>query len=150
MTDAAVPGPHSGLTWAMSRRPSYALRIEPRAHYLYAHVEGPEDSVPVSIAYWSEIAAACAARGVRRLLVVEELAGTAQPGEIEQVVDGLPRLGLRDIRLAFVDATEDAATLVGGEARAHEHGIVARVFRGADEAERWLLSDTGSQVPATG
>jgi hypothetical protein len=124
----------------MAARPSYALRIEPREHYLYAHVEGPEDTVAISIAYWSEIAAACAGGTVKRLLVVEELAGGAQPGEIEQVVDGLVRLGFRDIQVAYVDATEDAAVLVGGEAHARSAGIVARVFRRSDEAERWLLA----------
>jgi hypothetical protein len=40
-----------------------------------------------------------------------------------------------------VDATEDAAALVGAEIRAQQAGLVGRVFRRVDEAERWLLAD---------
>lgn len=121
--------------------PAYRLTLEPRAHYLRAHVSGPEDSVDVSIAYWSEIAAACRAGDVRRLLVVEELEGTAQPSEMDAVVGFLLELGIHDVRLAFVDATEDAALLVRAEIRAQKQGFAGRVFRREAEAERWLLDD---------
>ena len=119
--------------------PAYTLVLEPRPGYLRAHVSGPEDTVEVSIAYWSEIAAACEAGAVRRLLVVEELAGCAAPSEMAEVVDGLLQLGFRDIVIAFVDATEDASLLVAAEIQAQRHGVVGRVFRREDEAIRWLL-----------
>lgn len=119
----------------------YTLSLEARPGYLRAHVGGAEDTFEVSIAYWSEIAAACAAGGVRRLLVVEELQGNAQPSEIEAVVDGLLQMGFHDIRVAFVDATEDAALLVTAEIRVQKQGFTGRVFRREPEAERWLLAD---------
>lgn len=126
--------------------PSYVLRIEPRPGYLFARVEGPEDTVEVSIAYWSEIAAACRAAGTRRLLVVEELQGCATPSEMDAVVDGLIAMGFSDIRVAFVDATEDAALLVGAEIRVQQHGLVGRVFRREAEAEQWLLADPSGRA----
>ncbi len=126
----------------------YTLTLEPREHYLRAHVSGPEDTVEVSIAYWSEIAAACRAGAVRRLLVVEELEGTVQPSEMAAVVEGLLQLGFHDIRVAFVDATEDASLLVSAEIRAKKEGFVGRVFRREAEAERWLLDDLAA-APAT-
>jgi hypothetical protein len=128
--------------------PVYDLRLEPREHYLRAHVAGPEDTVEVSIAYWSEIAAACHAGGVRRLLVVEELEGRAAPSEFNAVIDGLLQLGFRDMRIAYVDATEDASLLVAAEIRAQQHGVVARVFRREAEAEGWLLAGPGAADPA--
>ena len=121
--------------------PAYTLRFEPREHYLYARVDGPEDTLEVSLAYWTEIEAECRARGARRLLVEEALEGQAAPMEMEQVVDALLAMGFRDIRVAFVDATEDAALLVGAEIRAREAGLTGRVFRRVDEAEHWLLAD---------
>lgn len=121
-------------------RPAYTLTLDPRDGYLRAHVTGPEDTVEVSVAYWSEIAAACQAGGVRRLVVVEELEGTAQAGEMEEVVGFLLQLGFHDIRVAFVDATEDASLLVTAEIRVQKQGFVGRVFRREVEAERWLLS----------
>ncbi|GAB6194744.1 hypothetical protein [Lysobacter xanthus] len=121
--------------------PSYRLQLEPREHYLFARVEGPEDTLEVSMAYWTEIEAACRARGERRLLVVEALAGNAAPMDMEQVVGALLGMGFHDIRVAFVDATEDAALLVSAELRAQRAGLVGRVFRRVDEAEQWLLAD---------
>ena len=127
----------------------YTLTLERRPRYLRAHVAAPEDTVEVSIAYWSEIAAACRAGGVDRLLVVEELEGTARPSEMDEVVEGLLQLGFHDIRLAFVDATEDAALLVRAEIRAKKHGVVARVFRREDEAEGWLLMGLDATADAS-
>jgi hypothetical protein len=137
--------PHAAVTGGVlpSRMPSapYTLTLEPRDRYLRAQVSGPEDTVEVSVAYWSEIAAACRDGAVRRLLVVEELEGTAQPSEMEAVVGFLLQLGFQDIRIAFVDATEDAALLVRAEIQVQKHGVTARVFRRESEAERWLLGD---------
>lgn len=143
-----MPG-SSGVGY-LPRMPSapYTLTFESHADYLRAHVTGPEDTVEVSIAYWSEIAAACRAGAVRRLLVVEELEGTVRPGEMDAVVEGLLQLGFHDIRVAFVDATEDAALLVSAEIRAQRHGFVGRVFRREAEAERWLLADLDGPPPA--
>ena len=123
---------------------TYRLSLEPRPQYLRAHVTGPEDTVEVSLAYWSEIATACRAGAVARLLVVEELEGTAGPGDMDAVVEGLLQLGFHDIRLAFVDATEDAAALVSAEIRAKKHGFVARVFRREADAAQRLLADAGA------
>ncbi|GAB1596915.1 hypothetical protein [Lysobacter claricitrinus] len=125
----------------MNETPPYTLRFEPREHYLFARVDGPEDTFEVSIAYWTEIEAECRARGVRRLLVVEALAGNAVPAEMADVVDALIGMGFRDMRVAYVDATEDAGLLVAAEARAVNAGLVGRVFRDEAGAERWLLAD---------
>ncbi|WP_133499225.1 hypothetical protein [Cognatilysobacter terrigena] len=125
----------------MTDRPPYTLRVEPRDRYLYVHVDGPEDTLEVSVAYWTEIEAECRARGVRRLLVVEALQGNAVPAEMAQVVDALIAMGFRDMRVAYVDATEDAGLLVAAESRAMNAGLVGRVFRSEAEAERWLLAD---------
>ena len=125
----------------MTGRPAYSLRVEPREHYLYVHVEGPEDTFEVSVAYWTEIEAECRRRGARRLLVVEALQGNAVPAEMADVVDALVAMGFRDIRVAYVDATEDAGLLVAAESRALNAGLTGRVFRAEADAERWLLAD---------
>lgn len=128
--------------------PPYRLSLQPRPGYLRAHVAGPQDTVEVSLAYRSELAGTCRAQCARRLLVVDELEGRVQPSEMDAVVDGLIQLGFGGIRVAFVDATGDAALLVGAEIRAQKHGFTGRVFRREPEAERWLLADLQPLPPA--
>ena len=125
----------------MPATPAYRLHFEDRDGYLLARVDGPEDTFEVSIAYWTEIVAECTARAAKRLLVVENLQGNAVPAEMEQVVEALIGLGLHDLRVAFVDATEDAELLVAAEFRVWQAGLSGRVFRRFDEAEAWLLSE---------
>ena len=119
--------------------PGFELALEQREHYLFARVDGPEDTYEISVAYWSRLRAECEARGTRRLLVLEALAGNAVPSEARQVVEALVQMGFHDIRIAYVDATEDAALLVSSEIRAARAGVTARVFRRVEEAESWLL-----------
>ena len=119
--------------------PGFDLSLDRRDHYLFARVDGPEDTYEVSVAYWSRLRAECEARGTRRLLVLEALEGNAVPSEARQVVEALVQMGFHDIRIAYVDATEDAALLVSSEIRAAQAGVTARVFRRVDEAESWLL-----------
>ena len=119
--------------------PGFDLSLDQREHYLFARVDGREDTYEVSVAYWSRIRAECEARGTQRLLVLEALQGNAVPGEARQVVEALVRMGFHDIRIAYVDATEDAALLVSSEIRVAQAGVAARVFRRVDEAESWLL-----------
>ncbi|HEY4560344.1 MAG TPA: hypothetical protein VIG54_06365 [Lysobacter sp.] len=119
--------------------PGFDLSLDQREHYLFARVDGPEDTYEVSVAYWSRLRAECEARGTHRLLVVEALAGNAVPGEARQVVEALVQMGFHDIRIAYVDATEDAALLASHEVRVVKAGVTARVFRRVDEAESWLL-----------
>ena len=119
--------------------PGFDLSLDQRDHYLFARVDGTEDTYEVSVAYWSRLRAECEARGTRRLLVLEALEGNAVPSEARQVVEALVQMGFHDIRIAYVDATEDAALLVSSEIRAAQAGVTARVFRRVDEAESWLL-----------
>ncbi|MGY3266923.1 hypothetical protein [Lysobacter sp. HA35] len=133
----------------MNETPPFTLRFEPREHYLLARVDGPEDTFEVSIAYWMQIEAECRARGVQRLMVVEALLGNAVPAEMAEVVEVLIGMGFRDIRVAYVDATENAGLLVAAEARALDAGLVGRVFRNEQEAECWLLLDPALAQAAT-
>ena len=57
--------------------PAYRLRFQERPGYLYAHVQGEEDSFDITRDYWLAIAGECARRGTRSLLVLDEL--TADP-----------------------------------------------------------------------
>jgi len=117
----------------------YTLRFEHRGDYLRAQVDGEHDGFDVSLAYWSQIAAACRARGTRRVLVVENILEAGDPLMLEGLIDAIVALGFQDIRVAFVDLMQShLAAMEHGEILARERGIAGRVFGEESEAERWL------------
>ncbi len=119
----------------------YDLILERRALYLFAKVSGPRDTLQISIDYWTEIAEECARSSIERLLVLEELDEKSTVVDMAQMIELLPQMGFKDIRIAFVDPKEDVSMLVFAEVRAFEAGLSGHVFGAVDAAERWLLSD---------
>lgn len=119
----------------------YDLVFERRTLYLFARVNGPHDTLEISISYWTEIAEECARASIERLLVVEELDEKSTAVDMAQMIQLLPQMGFKDIRIAFVDRKEDIGMLTFAEVRALEVGIAGHVFCSVDAAERWLLSD---------
>ena len=119
----------------------YHLLLERRALYLFAKVSGPRDTLQISINYWSEIAEECSRSSVERLLVLEELDEKSTVLDMAQMIQLLPQMGFKDMRIAFVDPKEDVDLLAFAEVRALEVGLAGHVFGGVDAAERWLISD---------
>ena len=74
-------------------------------------------------------------------LCVQDLAGHGTASSVHEIVAGLVAMGFRDARIAYVNASDDATLLVGGEIHGQKQGLVGRVFRRFEEAERWLLED---------
>ncbi len=119
----------------------YNLILQRRALYLFAKVSGPRDTLQISIDYWTEIAEECARSSVERLLVLEELDEKSTVVDMAQMIQLLPQMGFKDVRIAFVDPKEDIGMLAFAEVRALEVGIAGHVFCSMDAAEEWLLSD---------
>ena len=120
---------------------SYSLTFEHRPYYLVAIVEGPEDSLGISLAYWAEIAVECRRHHVSRLLVIEKLKTQSSPEDASVVIAALQNLGFGDIRIAFVDTTESVDVMVHAELESRRAGLVAHVFGNELMATRWLLAD---------
>lgn len=130
--------------------PGFTLTLEPRAHYLYAHVAGPHDTLDVSLAYWTELAVQCEINAVERLLVVEDLEERSTLADIAEMVEVLSRIGFRDIRIAFVDGREDRGVLAAAELMAKSAGLTGRAFSEFAPAEAWLLADLRADAPPGG
>jgi hypothetical protein len=122
----------------------YSLTFHHRPYYLAVLVEGPEDSLAVSLAYWSEIAVECRRHLVRRLLVLEKLETSSNSEDASRLIAELPNMGLGDIRIAFVDTTESVDLMVHFELEGRKAGLVGHVFGNEAAAVEWLLSDTAS------
>lgn len=120
---------------------SYSLTFEHRHGYLSVLVEGPEDTLAVSLAYWAEIAAYCRRHHVSRLLVLEMLETRSNSEDASLLIAELPKMGLGDIRIAFVDADESVDLMVHFELEGRKAGLVGHVFGNEAAAVEWLLSD---------
>lgn len=125
---------------------AYTLRFEQRQGYAYAHVRGEQDTVEISVAYWSEIASYCREHSVHSVLVVEEIKQRAAVLDIYEVASGLVALGFANIRIAFVDCNADELPMMQfAETVARNRGIDGRVFANEADAEAWLLHEAAGE-----
>ena len=125
---------------------SYSLTFDHHPGYLSVLVEGPEDTLSISLAYWAEIAAHCRRHAVSRLLVLEKLATRSTSEDASVLIAELPRMGLGDIRIAFVDTEESVDLMVHFELEGRKAGLVGHVFGNEAAAVEWLLADTDSEA----
>lgn len=118
---------------------TYEIRYETRGNYLYAHVTG-EDSLDTSLAYWQDLRREIEARGLRSLLVVEELTGTVDTLGTYRVGKTVSELFLGyPIRLAFVDVTDFAPDNTEfGTTVSRNRGLNVQSFQTEAAAEAWL------------
>ena len=138
--DSGRPGSVKARSERRDPAPSWRLRFENRRGYLYAEVTGPEDSVDITIAYWREIAAECARRHARRVLVSDRLHGElANPEDLGSMVRGMLGHGLETVRIAFHEPEPShLAGVEHAELHAREAGFTLRVFGDEHQAEIWL------------
>lgn len=125
---------------------SYSLTFDHRPGYLSVLVEGPEDTLAVSLAYWAEIAAHCRRHSVSRLLVLEQLETRSNSEDASVLIAELPRMGLGDLRIAFVDTAESVDLMVHFELEGRKAGLVGHVFGSEAAAVEWLLADTDKET----
>jgi hypothetical protein len=130
--------PHRGGP-ALLEGEGFRIRLEPQPGYLRAYVFDGEDSLDVSIAMWRLLGEECRLRGVNRLLVVEDLAGTLPPEDAEALIAAIMQLDLLQVRVAFVELRGDLQINEHVEILAVEQGLTAHVFSREAEARHWLL-----------
>lgn len=119
--------------------PGFRIRYDNQPGYLRAHVYDGVDSRQVSVAMWRMLADECRANGATRLLLLEELRGSIDRGELEETIDAMDHAGLAAFRIAFVELLDDIEGNEYGEILCRERGIIVRVFSDEDTARRWLL-----------
>ncbi len=119
--------------------PGFKVRYANEQGYLRAHVYDGIDSRQVSVAMWTMLADECRVRGATRLLLLEELQGSVDRGEIEETIEAMDHAGLAAFRIAFVELLDDIEGNEYGEILCRERGIIVRVFNDEDSARRWLL-----------
>lgn len=119
----------------------YRLTFEHRPDYLYAYVEGDEDSYEISAMYWREIADEFKANKYTKVLIVEDIIESGTMADAYQLSSELPQMGYMGIKVAFVDKYIEQQDLNQfGELVAVNRGINGKIFNEVNEAEKWLLA----------
>lgn len=123
----------------------YSLTFEDRPGYLYAYVEGVEDSYRISNAYWREISGEIAARRIGKVLIDENITGNGTIADAFQFASEIPNMGFGRTRIAFVDRhLEQDDVNRFGELVALNRGVNCKVFNAIDEAVVWLVQERRS------
>lgn len=119
----------------------YRLTFEERPGYLYALVEGEEDSYEISRAFWHEVAAKARSLQARRILIEEQIEMAVSFADVFKLASEIPDMGFGPARIAFVDRyLEQNEINEFGELVAVNRGANGRIFREVDTAVEWLLA----------
>lgn len=120
----------------------YELKFEDRPGYLYACIEGNEDSLEISRSYWQAVADEVNAREADAVLIEENIPVNGSFGEVFQLGSEIPRMGFGRCKVAFFDRFLDQLEINAfGELVATNRGLNGRVFNTAEDAVEWLLSE---------
>lgn len=122
--------------------PGFSIRFSDEPGYLRAHVFEGTDSLAVSIAMWQMLGEECHRAGATKLLVLEELQGTVDLEDVEQVIQAMVDAGFASVKIAFVELLDDIQGSEHGEILCLERGIVIHTFSSEHPAFRWLLYGT--------
>lgn len=119
----------------------YIIEFEHRDGYLYARPQAQQDSLEISVGYWTDIAAYCVANGFSRLLVERDVATHNTLSDTYEVVSKVHEVGLTDVKIAFVERRpEHLEPDLLGETIALNRGVHCKVLENISQAEEWLLS----------
>lgn len=123
-----------------SDKPPYRLRFVQEDGFLRAEVDGEDDSLAITQAYWQEIACECERRGPGSLLVVDRLRGKPPNAEeLIALVHALRDTVLLHMRIAMYEPQpSELSRLQHAELEAFDVGANFRIFTSEREAEVWL------------
>ncbi len=117
----------------------FQLELEPHRSYLRAYVHGGQDSFEVSLSYWRLLTEACLRDGIRRLLVVEDLAPWhASEQDFVRLIEATRRLGLDQVQVAYTSLQAPIDVNEMGVIVGMEKGMWMRLFASERDAALWL------------
>lgn len=117
----------------------YRLTFDVRPGYLYAYVEGDEDSYDISIAYWQETADEASRHRLRRVLIEENITQTGSMTEAFLFGAEITKMGFA--KVAFIDRQAEHQSVNSfGELVASNRGLNCKIFKDTAAAETWLLA----------
>lgn len=124
----------------------FRFSMQVKGDYLRSEVSGervPGEMVPEMLKLWKLVADECRARGVSRVLAVNELTGPTSQLEVFQISKQLPVVLAGAVhKVAFVirGGAEALEVSLFAENVAVNRGLNGRVFADEDTALAWLMA----------
>ncbi len=124
----------------------YSLSLEPRPGYLHAQVTGTNGAQTV-LDYTAEIHQACVERGLRAVLIEENLSGPSirLSAVLGIIMERAPEAAKQLRRIALIDHNpeHDSSRMEFAEDVAANRGVNLKLFNSVAAAERWLNEAPG-------
>ena len=88
--------------------------------------------------YWDEIAAMCSKLGKSKILIEKEFIKSVSAPEMLEMGVYLGKI-LSGKKIAFIDRFKNESVNELGKVIARNQGVILRVFKNTEEAEKWLI-----------
>jgi hypothetical protein len=126
---------------------SYKLTLDQKPAYLHAVVTGQNSRQTVT-GYLENIRRECVARGCVRVLIEEHLEGPRLEATavFEIAAEGSSRAAGVFRAIAYVDVNASGDMMKFAETVAVNRGAPVRLFASVADAEKWLLTQSGSDL----
>ena len=123
---------------------SFQLTLTEKPGYLHAVVTG-QNTLENVVLYLKELREACVARGVKHLLVEENLTGRRlETWDVYQIASEGSTKGAGAFEaVAFVDVNAHGQLMKFAETVANNRGVPLNVFATVADAEAWLRKKIG-------
>lgn len=121
----------------------YEINYEDRKDYLYAFVNGKEDSLNVSISFLTKVALKCSEMKHDKLLIVENFETNVNMHDMFTLGELVAKLTIKyRIKIAFIDEEDTQFERNQfGELISQNRGARFKIFNSIENAEAWLLED---------
>lgn len=122
----------------MNKDRPYIIELENREEYLYALVSGETLTPEIAKMYWDEIAEMCFTLKKSKIMIEKEFAKSVSPPEMLEMGLYLGEI-LSGKKIAFLDQYKNEGINELGKVIARNQGVIMRIFKNTDDAEKWLI-----------
>ena len=122
----------------MNEDAPYKIELEDRGEYLYALVGGKMLTPQIAKMYWDEIAEACSKLEKSKILIEKDFEKSVSAPEMLEMGVYLGKI-LAGTKIAFLDRYKNESVNELGKVIARNEGVIMKIFKKTEEAEKWLL-----------
>ncbi len=122
----------------MNKDRPYFIKLDNREDYLYVLVSGKTLTPEIAKLYWDEIAEMCFTLQKSKIMIEKDFAKSVSPPEMLEIGVCLGKI-LSGKKIAFLDQYKNESINELGKVIARNQGVVMRIFKNTDDAEKWLI-----------